>query len=175
MASQAAMAASSPWKITNNGSQPIHPSSSVGLAEFSAMMATNPAMATLYLGNIPRNFMNASFGMSGPQHHINSNVSSNPQSSPTIPQTQPNTSLSSFMSVPSMMNSNPGLINASTASALYASRLQLNNLYQNLKFQPYLQTNRFMSQMNNSMSAQNGKIDLELNCDSPNDSVPPQI
>jgi hypothetical protein len=200
MASQAAALAASPWKLpTSAPTHPsLHPSGSVNnlsLAELSSIMATNPAMASFYFGNIPRSFMNPTFPMmathGGQQQPQQQNSH---QSQPNIQQT-PNVNMSSsFMSVQnnssqiaSMMsfpNGNPSpsaIMHPAAASALYASRLQLNSLYQNLKYHPYLQP-RFMSgHPNNSMAnmssvVSNGKVELELNSpDSPNDSVPPQM
>jgi len=205
MASQAAALAASPWKLpaTAPTHPSMHPSGSVNnlsLAELSSIMATNPAMASFYFGNIPRNFMNPAFPMmathGGQQqqqqqqqqqaqqqnsHHSQANIQQTPNvsmSSPFIPIPSNSSQMTSMMSFP---NANPMHPSAAAASALYASRLQLNNLYQNLKFHPYLQP-RFMSQHSNNPMANmppvvsNGKVELELNSpDSPNDSVPPQM
>ncbi|CAG2175871.1 unnamed protein product, partial [Oppiella nova] len=210
MASQAALSASQSWKLPHNtGPQPVFPNTSINnlnLAELSSMMASNPAMASLYFSNIPRNFMSPSFPVLSTPPTSSAPPSQSPQQHPALnsppgngPQTQPNMSGIGSPYIPTSMAQmsplGPGFPtsmanSAATASALYASRLQLNHLYQNLKFHPYLQTNRFMPQMvpnSNGMLSTgagsgggvmpNGKLEpLDLNSrDSPNGSVPSQM
>ncbi|CAG2114899.1 unnamed protein product, partial [Medioppia subpectinata] len=168
----------------------------LNLAELSSMMASNPAaMASLYFGNIPRQFMAApGFPMMGPSPPTSQAGPPLPPTSTAVPTSQqqqqqsqqslsPHHSLNSPpggggtgghstpvsmagihpafmvptsmgpMSVPGFPGAGGvvggGIHPAAAASALYASRMQLNHLYQNLnKFHPYLQTpgNRFVSQ-----------------------------
>ncbi|XP_054165228.1 T-box transcription factor TBX20-like [Oppia nitens] len=263
MASQAALAAasSSSWKLPTNpatvgpgpgpGGHPFlfPPTGSLNnlnIAELSALMASNPAMASLYFGNLPRNFMMnlpGTFPMmpgipppvpqppppppppasqtpttQSPQHSLNSSpVGGQPsqlsQSSSSAAPTHTSSSvfmsntnnnnnsvttsssaslMAGLMTNNSFANTNnnsesngqpaPGPMppiypTGTTASALYASRLQLNNLYQNYqKFHPYLQqqqqqnSHRFLSSLSNHsqtniiIGGNNNGINGGLNC-----------
>lgn len=179
------------WKLpaTSAAHPSMMPNSAVNnlsLAELTSLMATNPAMASLYFGNIPRppSFPIPPQHQSGRDHqqpttHQNPNIAQSfnvSSASPFIPISN-NSHISPMMSFANSNATHPSaaMMHPAVASVLYASRLQLNSLYQNFKYHPYLNP-RFMppTQATLPPMLSNGKIESSAS-DSLNESVSPQM
>ena len=182
-----AQAQANQWNKISNGitnqsaisSTTFHPNGSpvngMNLADLSSLIASNPTMASLYFGNIPR----MTTGIS-PSSMLTSQQSQQQQSPSQIPtsthhQNNNNGIPSNILTPspggssstggpspfipPSNHNSNPSSHHPSPSplmhpAALYAaSTMQLTNLYSNLKsFHPYLHPRFITSHLNNQMT-----------------------
>lgn len=188
MASQAMawkMSAMAANQASSGPPLPQSPLANVNMAELSTVMGSNPAMLGLYLNNVPRHLINSSLQMLAAHGSGQSTANSAPHSSS-------NASLSPFISMsthsmpalsgpvfssPVTSGANPSF--SGSVSVLNAQRNQLNNFYESLKMNAYLQPNRLMAQIAHNTALTNALTNgvnrkLELQLGSNDDSVPPQ-